>query len=333
MVLTGALDSTYEMLFRGRSQYGWEKRLGALLQSAPVASWAVVTGANTGIGYEVARILAEAGLNVVLACRSRERGLEAEARLRGSLGATASEVEYLPVDVGSFGSVAKLAEAVRGRRVSLLVCNAGFWPGEWEMNEDGYNPAFAANQLGHALLSQLLLPQLRGQGEGRIVFVTSSTAGWKSTVWRPELFHPNMPEPMHYNKYLFYGDIKAAQLCYALALAERLRKDPRSSNIAVKAVHPGNAVTNITLTWPGGRLLKYGSALVNISPREAASYVARACLAEDCRPGADTGAYFHCGWASDPGPIAGDASVCEKAWSLTQDVLSRHGWTQAVGAC
>merc|ERR1711865_214383 len=109
-----------------------------------------------------------------------------------------------------------------------------------------------------------------------------------------------MPEPPYHDRFSFYGDVKAVQLCYALALAEKLSE----GQVVAHALHPGCATTDIVRAWPCARLLAAMAKLIQITPREAASYVARVCLAEDTAPTAGKGRYYHCGSVADPGPVA-----------------------------
>jgi NAD(P)-dependent dehydrogenase (short-subunit alcohol dehydrogenase family) len=134
---------------------------------------ALVTGGNSGIGFEAARALARAGWHVLLASRSRAASAAAVARIEGESGpGSASE---LGLDLASLASVRQLAKEVEARDLPLraLVCNAGLQGRELQRSADGYERTFAANHLGHFLLVNRLLPRLAARAPARIVVVAS----------------------------------------------------------------------------------------------------------------------------------------------------------------
>lgn len=337
ILVGGAYDALDDLLWRGRRTYHWKARLRQL-ESRPCASpgtWAVVTGANSGIGFELSRILATAGVNVVLACRDPSRGIAAEEQLRSDLthlGDKVGAVKFMLLDAGDLASVSKFAVAVSQHEVSLLVCNAGVSGTPWLLGPQGFERAFAVNHLGHALLAQLMTPRLARAAPSRIIFVSSCTAAWPSSKFRPDLFASDMSEPLEHDRFAFYGHTKATQLCYALELAGKLHasgeggSDPK---IVAHALHPGCASTDIVRAWPAAKLLAAAARLFQISPREAAGYVARLCLEEDASPAAGPGRYFHTGLPVDPGPAAGSTSNRREAWDLTQKILVGGGWVEA----
>src|SRR3990172_6256171 len=110
---------------------------------------AVVTGANSGIGFETARALAAKGARVVLACRSEEKGREAERRLRAA--APGGDVRFEPLDLGSLASVRAFAEKLRAAesRLDLLVNNAGVMMPPYGKTADGFETQLGTNHLGH----------------------------------------------------------------------------------------------------------------------------------------------------------------------------------------
>ena len=134
---------------------------------------ALVTGGNSGIGFEAARALARAGWHVLLASRSRAASAAAVARIEAESGAgSASE---LGLDLASLASVRQLAKEVEARDLPLraLVCNAGLQGRELQRSADGFERTFAANHLGHFLLVNRLLPRLAAHAPARIVVVAS----------------------------------------------------------------------------------------------------------------------------------------------------------------
>ena len=108
---------------------------------------AVVTGANTGIGYVTARELARAGAHVVLACRSEPRGTAALDRLTAEV--PGARAEFAPLDLGDLASVRAFAEARQDRPLDLLVNNAGVMALPFGRTADGFETQFGTNHLGH----------------------------------------------------------------------------------------------------------------------------------------------------------------------------------------
>ena len=136
---------------------------------------AVVTGANTGIGFETARVLAARGAQVVLACRDEARAQEAAGRIiRRVPGAT---VDTVPCDLAALESVRKAAStlAARGPGIDLLVNNAGVMMTPYGRTEDGFEQQFGVNHLGPFALTGLLLPSLLSRPGSRVVTVSSLT--------------------------------------------------------------------------------------------------------------------------------------------------------------
>src|SRR5579875_2812443 len=120
---------------------------------------AVVTGANTGIGFEAARVLAERGATVVLACRNLEKAKSAVERIRASTGAGVATVQ---LNLASLASVREAAQDLRERyeRLDLLINNAGLMMPPLGRTEDGFELQFGTNHLGHFALTGLLLDRM-----------------------------------------------------------------------------------------------------------------------------------------------------------------------------
>ncbi|MET8800181.1 SDR family NAD(P)-dependent oxidoreductase [Nocardia sp. NPDC004568] len=133
---------------------------------------AVVTGANTGLGFETARALAEHGADVVLACRDTDRAAAAAERI--AAGATRARIDCVPIDLASLGSIRTAAELIRDRykRLDLLINNAGV-TGLTGATADGFEIQFGINHLGHFALTGLLLDRLVAAPAARVVTVSS----------------------------------------------------------------------------------------------------------------------------------------------------------------
>jgi NAD(P)-dependent dehydrogenase (short-subunit alcohol dehydrogenase family) len=132
----------------------------------------VVTGANSGLGYETCRALAVRGAHVVMASRDEGRGRAALGRLRAE---TAGELEMLRLDLADLASVREFAATLvaRDRPIDLLVNNAGIGMPARSLTAQGFESQFGVNHLGHFALTGLLLPLLRRGNGARVVTVSS----------------------------------------------------------------------------------------------------------------------------------------------------------------
>lgn len=133
----------------------------------------VITGANSGLGFETARLLLQHDVPLVLACRNADKGQKAKTALTET-GARASAIEIAQLDVSDFDSVRRFAKTCKQKQIQSLICNAGIQVVTGvRRNADGVEETFATNHLGHFLLARQLLPSLATGG--RIVFVSSNT--------------------------------------------------------------------------------------------------------------------------------------------------------------
>ncbi len=199
---------------------------------------AVVTGANSGLGYETAVALARHGAHVVLACRDEGRGTDAIERLRSE--APAASVELSLLDLADLTSVRKFAEGYAGERqdLDILVNNAGVMAlDQRRQTADGFEMQLGTNHLGHFALTGLLLPQLQAQGGGRVVNVTSF--GHKVG----KMNFDDLQWERSYRKWLAYGRSKLANLLFTFEFDRRARA--AGSNVIASVAHPGYANTNL----------------------------------------------------------------------------------------
>ncbi|MFE1167313.1 oxidoreductase [Nocardiopsis sp. NPDC058789] len=187
---------------------------------------AVVTGANSGLGLETARILAGCGVRVVLAVRDTAKGERAAAEIPG-----ATEVRRL--DLADLASVRAFAAGWKGD-LALLINNAGLMAIPESRTVDGFETQFGVNHLGHFALTNLLLEHVTG----RVVTVSS---GLHRSVNRIDFDNPDLEG--RYTPYRAYGQSKLANLLFTLELQRRL--DEVGSPVLATAAHPGYAATNL----------------------------------------------------------------------------------------
>ncbi|MEC9406072.1 MAG: oxidoreductase [Pseudomonadota bacterium] len=196
---------------------------------------AVVTGANSGLGYYTARALAAAGAEVVMACRSEQRAQQAIAALRAELPTAA--LRFLPLDLADLASVRDCAQALDGQSIDLLINNAGVMAVPYTRTADGFEMQFGTNHLGHFALTGLLLKQL--SDSGRIVCLASMAHRWTPAIRFDDLDWSQR----RYKRWQAYGDSKLANLIFMFELSRRLKA--ARPDLIVAGAHPGYASTNL----------------------------------------------------------------------------------------
>lgn len=201
---------------------------------------AVVTGANSGIGWEASRELARCGAHVVLACRDANRGQAAVERLLSSVPNASVELQSL--DVSSLESVRAFAHSLPHDRVDLLVNNAGVMAIPKRQTADGFEMQLGTNHLGHFALTGLLLPRLLASNAARVVNVSSNAH---------KMGRMNFDDLMSDKKYKtwsVYGQSKLANLLFTSELQRRA--DLAGLSLLSVACHPGYASTNLFAVGP-----------------------------------------------------------------------------------
>lgn len=200
--------------------------------------FAVVTGANSGLGFGLAKSLAGAGADVVMAIRSRAKGETAIAEIRRELPTAKLTIRAL--DLSSLKSVAALGEelASEGRPIDILINNAGVMtPPQRQETDDGFELQFGTNHLGHFALTAHLLPLLRAAEAARVVTVGSIAATQRNLDF-DDANAQNGYRPMR-----SYGMAKLAQLMFAVELDRRSRRS--GWGLTSNAAHPGLSKTNL----------------------------------------------------------------------------------------
>jgi NAD(P)-dependent dehydrogenase (short-subunit alcohol dehydrogenase family) len=240
---------------------------------------AIVTGANTGIGYETARMLALAGAHVVLACRSPEKGEAAARTIREA--DPKGTAAFAPLDLADLDSVVAFAGtfAADHDRLDLLVNNAGVMVPPLGRTEQGFELQFGTNHLGHFALTGRLLPLLERTPGARIV-VVASTAQNNGRIALDDLNW----ERRTYAAGAAYGQSKLANMMFALELHRRLADS--GSAVRVTAAHPGLTATDLGRT--SGPVARFAARLIGMKPRDGALPTLRA--ATDAA--AESGSYW-----------------------------------------
>ncbi len=295
---------------------------------------AVVTGANQGLGLEIATRLAGAGAEVILAVRNVERGERAIGTIRERVPGARLGVRQ--VDLANLASIAAFGGALNadGRPIDHLINNAGVMtPPRREVTSDGYELQFGSNHLGHFALTGVLLPLLRAAGTARVTTMSSFGARG-ATVDFADLQSEHDYRPMK-----AYGVSKIANQLFAVELQRRSTAEGWGllSNVA----HPGLSQTNLVANGHaigGGkrsRVAETASSIARHIPflMQPASAGALPALYASTSPDAQGGAYYGPGGFQgltgeprkieiDPG--ARDPEVAARLWEISETLTGVH---------
>ena len=275
---------------------------------------AIVTGANSGVGFFTARDLAERGMHVVLACRDHARGAAAIERIRGEL--TDADLELGVLDLADLSSVKAFAERYAGDHdgLDVLVSNAAVMAvPDRRTTVQGFELQFGTNHLGHFALVGRLLGALAARPGSRVVTVSSVVHR------RASIDFDDLQSERHYSPWQAYAASKLANLLFAFELDRRLEGWGMRDPISV-AAHPGFATTNLlkgARVWAGpccGRG-PCGSSRPSPRSRPAAAHC-RSCTRQRTRESMAA--------ASTGPPAGGNCAAIRRA-----SHLQRVRWTPA----
>jgi NAD(P)-dependent dehydrogenase (short-subunit alcohol dehydrogenase family) len=197
----------------------------------------IVTGANSGIGYEAARALALRGATIIMACRSLEKGQVAAAQIRGEH--PQGQVALRQLDLADLSSVQHFAGNLLAEydQLDILINNAGVMATPYRKTVDGFELQFGTNHLGHFMLTGLLYDLLERTPKSRVVTLTSYAHffGW--------INFRDLNSERFYQKWLAYCQSKLANILFGYELQ---RRTARTGNNPISIVaHPGYAATNL----------------------------------------------------------------------------------------
>ncbi|MDH3733919.1 MAG: oxidoreductase [Gemmatimonadota bacterium] len=278
---------------------------------------AIVTGANSGIGYETAKALAAAGASVIVASRNDERGQQAVSGIQGVV--EGASTEFMRLDLASLASVRAFAQAfkARGDRLDLLINNAGVMnPPERIETEDGFELQFGTNHLGHFALTLLLIDLLPKAPGSRVVNVSSTAQNFgkldlEDPHWTRRRFHGMRS----------YAASKIANMLFTLELQRRLAD--AGVEAITTAAHPGWTATNLQDETPIARVL---NPILAMEPWQGALPTLFAAVDQQVVPsgyyGPD-GLWTMRGYPSPntPAKQSTDADLAARLWSLSEELV------------
>lgn len=280
----------------------------------------LITGGNSGIGFATAEHLRRANADVIIGCRSADKGQEAVGALRQIRGTGA--VHTVQLDLANMESVRRANDFIRALTDGLdgVVNNAGIMATPQRQTADGFELQFGTNHLGHFLLDQLVF-DLVALRSGRIVPVSSVVHRQAPAI--------NFDDPMlalGYSPSKAYVQSKLANLMFGLELARRLEE--AKSNVMAVCAHPGYSATNLQTTGPTGILRLVGKVanLIAMRPSVGSLSEVLAVAGREAR----NGAYYGPTRLGDTrGPVgesriseaAKDRADAERLWTLSEELL------------
>ena len=275
---------------------------------------AVVTGANRGIGFEIARALAGKGAAVVLACRDQEKGRAAAERIRAEH--PAGTAEPMALDLADLASVRRFAAefAREHKRLDIMVANAGIMAVPFGRTADGFELQFGTNYLGHFALTGLLLPTLLRAPGARVVAMSSDGHRFA------KMDFDNLNAEKKYNPQAAYGYSKIANLLFTYELARRFEK--AGIKAVAAAAHPGWTKTDLAANWRWVRLI---SPIIGQSPAMGALPALYAATAPDVTGGDYFGPGGFMGLRGHPASarsseLTHDPDAAARLWSLSEEL-------------
>ncbi len=275
----------------------------------------IVTGANTGIGFEAARVLARRRARVLLACRDQAKAEVAIARILAET--PGADLAFLPCDQADLASVHRAAEiAAQEPRIDVLLNNAGVMRPPLTRTAQGFELQFGVNHLGCFALTCLLLPKLAQSLAGRVV-VTASLAHWRGNIAWDDLNAEKSYSASHR-----YNDSKLANLLFVHELDRRL--GAAHSPVKVVACHPGIAGTDLPRHMPAAaRLVWPVLGMVLNSATQGAWPALQAATAPDIIPGGYYG-------PQQLGGARGPSGIARRSTQSQDTALARRLWDLSV---
>ncbi|KAJ3122124.1 hypothetical protein HK098_003103 [Nowakowskiella sp. JEL0407] len=290
---------------------------------------AIVTGGNTGLGYETVKALASKNAKVYLAARIPEKADSAITSLKESI--PDAKIEFLELNLADLKQVKSAAEKFKssGERLDILVNNAGIMACPFELSKDGIESQFATNHLGHFLFTTTLLPVIERSAPSRIVNLSSEA---HRLAPKDGILFDKINDESAMSNWARYGQSKLANILFTKSLVERLE----GKDIHVNAVHPG--VVNTELSRgpladadknPSfvGRLYKFvhhyfASTILYTPPQGALNQLYAATSPEIVAKNLQGQYFVPFGKISKPIPQAESKELRDKLWAFSEKIVN-----------
>lgn len=281
---------------------------------------AIVTGANTGLGFETALAFARKDIEVILACRNAEKANDAMKRIREKV--PDAQLQFLELDLMNLDTVRTFAQAFKEQyeRLDLLINNAGIMIPPYQETKQGFESQMGVNYFSHFLLTGLLLDVLNKTNSSRIVTLSSKAHE------NGKIDFDNLNSEQSYSKFTAYAQSKLACLMFSLELNRRLKGDGHET-ISV-AAHPGVSTTDL-----GRHINKFFYYLLmpifvffTHKPEKGALPTIMAALDDDVEGGDYFGPTGFKEMKGAPGKVKGkphayNEEVAKKLWNISEELV------------
>jgi NAD(P)-dependent dehydrogenase (short-subunit alcohol dehydrogenase family) len=283
---------------------------------------AIVTGANSGIGYEMARALAGKEATVVLACRNKDKGEAAIRQIAQEY--PEAKAKLLQLDLSDLASVRYFTAEFTSRydRLDILINNAGIMRAPFGKTADGFELQFGTNHLGHFALTGLLLDLIICPPRSRVITISSGGEHFS------KIDFDNLNAEKGYDPGGAYGQSKLANLLFTYELQRRF--EGAGVEAIATAAHPGWTVTNLQIHW---RMLRVLNPFIGQKPEMGALPALYAATASDVQGG---DYYGPGGWLELRGyptkvqssDRSHDTAVAAKLWAVSEELTDvRYDWS------
>lgn len=284
---------------------------------------AIVTGANSGIGFETARGLVGLGAQVIVACRSLEKGEQAIKAILTEFPSKGG-LDNIPVDLASLKSIQEFSKAVKNKysKIHILVNNAGVMLTPYGKTTDGFETQFGTNHIGSFYLTLSLLDVITRSGTpenvARIVNVSSSAYRAGYIKW------DDINSEKSYNNYVAYGQSKLANALFTAELQKRL--SAKSANVSVSSVHPGvvNSGLYQHLHWLVLSVQRPLASMFFLTNSEGAWTSLYAAASTEVEK--DRGVFYCNCQKHDMLPHAFNAEDARRLWELTEKLIKEKNF-------
>ncbi|MFK7977941.1 MAG: SDR family oxidoreductase [Halioglobus sp.] len=272
----------------------------------------VVTGVNSGLGFETLRILAKRGAHVVGLARTVEKAQQACSQVEGDTTAIACELSDLESVIAASESIAS-----QFSKVDVLICNAGIMAPTEHRQRYGLEMQFLTNHIGHYLLIRKLEPLLKNASSARVV-ITSSDGHVNAP--KAGIDFDNLSAEQNYNAWKCYGQSKLANILCAKFLAEEFA----NSSIAVNALHPGVINTNLARDTGGlmTGVIKLFAPLFERSIEQGAATQVYLAVHPGCS--GISGEYFSNCRIARPSRHARDEALAQRLKGVSDDIIASY---------
>ena len=288
----------------------------------------VVTGGNSGIGYEAALEFARKRAEVILACRDLGKARTAAAQITAS--ASGAKVDVMELDLSNLSSVRGFSDAFHLKHSALhVLCNnAGVMAIPYRQTADGFEMQFGTNHLGHFALTGLLMDRLRATEGARVVNVSSGAHRFGS------IHFDDLQWKHNYRKWPAYGQSKLANLLFTFELQRRA--DAAGAKLVSVACHPGYAATNLQAVGPrmsGSSTMEYlmgfGNRMFSQSAAMGALPTEYAAVAPDVHGGDYFGPDGFAEMWGHPTKVpcsaaARDTAAAARLWEVSEQLTNVH---------